>query len=60
MLTVGLGKARDSWPADLVRRAAGTAARSLNGTAEVVSTLAGLPGEPDEDVVAAAVEGLLL
>ncbi|MGB3283714.1 leucyl aminopeptidase [Mycolicibacter algericus] len=60
VLTVGLGKARDSWPADVIRRAAGTAARSLNGTAAIVDTLAGLPGVPDEDVVAAGVEGLLL
>jgi leucyl aminopeptidase len=64
VLTVGLGKARDFWPAELIRRAAGTAARSLNGTAVVISTLAGLPGEPgqdrDQDIVSAAVEGLLL
>lgn len=59
VLTVGLGKARDSWPADLIRRAAGTAARSLNGTAAVISTLAGLPGD-SADSVAAGVEGLLL
>ncbi|OBH20098.1 leucyl aminopeptidase [Mycolicibacter terrae] len=60
VLTVGLGKARDAWPAELIRRAAGTAARSLNGTAAVISTLAGLPGEPEQDLVAATVEGLLL
>ena len=57
VLTVGLGKAGDSWPADLIRRAAGTAARSLNGAAAVISTLGRLPGE---GVLAAGVEGLLL
>ncbi|MCV7385234.1 leucyl aminopeptidase [Mycolicibacter longobardus] len=60
VLTVGLGKARDSWPADVIRRAAGTAARSLNGTAVAISALSGLPGPGDEDVVSASVEGLLL
>ncbi|MEO8814924.1 MAG: leucyl aminopeptidase [Mycobacterium sp.] len=57
VLTVGLGKPRDSWPADVIRRAAGTAARSLNGTETVVSALSGLPGD---GVVAAGVEGLIL
>lgn len=57
VLAVGLGKPRDDWPADVIRRAAGTAARSLNGTETVLSTLAGLPGD---GVVAADVEGLLL
>lgn len=60
VLTVGLGKARDAWPAEVIRRAAGAAARSLNGTAEVISALGGLPAEADQDLVAADVEGLLL
>lgn len=53
VVTVGLGKARDSWSADTVRRAAGNAARSLNGTATVISALSGLPGD---GVLAASVE----
>ncbi|MEB3051906.1 leucyl aminopeptidase [Mycolicibacter sp. MYC123] len=57
VLAVGLGKPQDSWPADTVRRAAGSAARSLNGTATVISALGALPGD---GVVAAGVEGLLL
>ncbi|OBA71196.1 leucyl aminopeptidase [Mycobacterium sp. 1554424.7] len=57
VLTIGLGKPRDEWPADTIRRAAGVAARSL-GTAEaVITTLGELPGE---DVCSAAVEGLVL
>jgi leucyl aminopeptidase len=57
VLTIGLGKPRDEWPADTIRRAAGVAARSL-GTAEaVITTLAELPGA---DVAAATVEGLVL
>ncbi len=53
VLTVGLGKDRDEWPAELIRKAAGVAARSLNGTETVVTTLSELD-------VAAAVEGLIL
>ncbi|WP_418002601.1 leucyl aminopeptidase [Mycobacterium sp. PDNC021] len=53
VLAVGLGKDRDEWPADVVRRAAGVAARALNGTETVVTTLSELD-------VAAAVEGLIL
>jgi leucyl aminopeptidase len=53
VLTVGLGKARDEWPQDLIRRAAGAAARSLSGTETVITTLSDLD-------VAAAVEGLIL
>ncbi|WP_046319588.1 leucyl aminopeptidase [Mycobacterium sp. UM_Kg1] len=60
VLTVGLGKARESWPADVVRRAAGTAARSLNGTTAAISALSGLPGQGEDDLVAAGVEGILL
>jgi leucyl aminopeptidase len=57
VLTVGLGKPRDTWPADLVRQAAGTAARSLNGAESAITTLTGLPGD---GVLGAAVEGLVL
>ncbi|MET0450546.1 MAG: leucyl aminopeptidase [Mycobacterium sp.] len=53
VLAVGLGKPRDEWPADVIRRAAGVAARSLNGTETVVTTLSELD-------VAATVEGLIL
>jgi leucyl aminopeptidase len=53
VLAVGLGKGRDSWPADVVRRAAGVAARSLNGTEAVITTLSDLD-------LSAAVEGLIL
>ncbi|HEU4363530.1 MAG TPA: leucyl aminopeptidase [Mycobacterium sp.] len=57
VLAVGLGKPRDEWPADVIRRAAGAAARALNGTEAVISALAGLPGD---GVIAASVEGLIL
>ncbi|HEU4362215.1 MAG TPA: leucyl aminopeptidase [Mycobacterium sp.] len=57
VLAVGLGEPADEWPAESIRRAAGTAARSLNGTETVISTLAGLPGA---GVIAAGVEGLIL
>ena len=53
VLAVGLGKDRDEWPADLIRRAAGVAARSLNGTEAVITTLSDIDLE-------AAVEGLIL
>jgi leucyl aminopeptidase len=53
VLTVGLGKPRDDWPADLIRRAAGSAARALGSAETAVTTLAAL----DLD---AAVEGLIL
>ncbi|OLO98935.1 leucyl aminopeptidase [Mycolicibacterium porcinum] len=53
VLAVGLGKPRDEWPADVIRRAAGTAARSLNGTEKVISTLSDIDLE-------ATVEGLIL
>ena len=53
VLTVGLGKPSDEWPADLIRRAAGTAARALGSAEAAVTTLA----ELDLD---AAVEGLIL
>ncbi|GAT09081.1 leucyl aminopeptidase [Mycolicibacterium novocastrense] len=53
VLAVGLGKSRDGYPADVIRRAAGVAARSLNGTESVLTTLSGVD-------LAAAVEGLIL
>ncbi|MCV7225037.1 leucyl aminopeptidase [Mycolicibacterium komossense] len=53
VLAVGLGKARDEYPADVVRRAAGVAARSLSGTETVITTLSELD-------LAATIEGLIL
>ncbi|HEY5842628.1 MAG TPA: leucyl aminopeptidase [Mycobacterium sp.] len=53
VLAVGLGKPRDAWPAEVIRKAAGVAARSLNGTETVITTLTELDLE-------AAVEGLIL
>jgi leucyl aminopeptidase len=53
VLAVGLGKPRDEWPSDLIRKASGVAARSLNGTESVITTLSDLDLE-------AAVEGLIL
>jgi leucyl aminopeptidase len=53
VLAVGLGKPRDEWPADVIRRAAGVAARSLDGTEAVITTLSELDLE-------ATVEGLIL
>jgi len=53
VLAVGLGKDRDEWPADVIRRAAGAAARSLNGTEAVFTTLSDLD-------LSAAIEGLIL
>jgi leucyl aminopeptidase len=53
VLAVGLGKDRDSWPADVIRRAAGAAARSLNGTEAVITTMSDLD-------LNAAIEGLIL
>jgi leucyl aminopeptidase len=53
VLTVGLGKPRDEWPADVIRRGAGSAARALSSAETAVTTLAAL----DLD---AAVEGLIL
>ncbi len=53
VLAIGLGKARDEWPADVIRRAAGVAARALSGTETVVTTLSDLDLE-------ATVEGLIL
>jgi leucyl aminopeptidase len=53
VLAVGLGKDRDEWPADVIRRAAGVAARSLNGTETVITPLSDLD-------LSAAIEGLIL
>jgi leucyl aminopeptidase len=53
VLTVGLGSARDDWPADKIRRAAGVAARSLDKVEAVVTTLSAVD-------LGAAVEGLIL
>ena len=53
VLAVGLGKSRDEWPAETIRRAAGAAARSLSGVESVLTTLSALNLE-------AAVEGLIL
>jgi len=53
VLAVGLGDPRVGWPADVIRRAAGNAARSLDKVGAVVTTLSAIDLE-------AAVEGLLL
>jgi leucyl aminopeptidase len=53
VLTIGLGKPRDEWSADVIRRAAGVAARSLSGVEAVVTTLSELDLE-------ATIEGLIL
>ena len=53
VLTVGLGAPRDEWPAEVIRRAAGAAARSLSGVEAVITTLSELH-------LGAAVEGLIL
>jgi leucyl aminopeptidase len=57
VLTVGVGKQRDEFPADLVRRAAGTAGRTLGAAEAAITTLGALPGS---GVLDAAVEGLVL
>ncbi|OBK17251.1 leucyl aminopeptidase [Mycobacterium asiaticum] len=57
VLTVGLGKSRYEWPADVVRRAAGVAARSLGSTEAVITTMGELPGE---GIIEAVTEGLVL
>ena len=53
VLTVGLGAPRDEWPAEVIRRASGVAARTLTGVSSVITTLGELH-------LAAAVEGLIL
>ncbi|MGA7468969.1 M17 family peptidase N-terminal domain-containing protein, partial [Mycobacterium sp.] len=57
VLTVGLGTPRDEWPADTIRRAAGSAARALGGAEAAITTLAAMPGP---GLLEAAVEGLIL
>ena len=53
VLAIGLGKTRDEWPTDVIRRAAGVAARSLSDTETVVTTLSELDMQ-------GSVEGLIL
>ncbi len=53
VVAVGLGKDRSDWPADAIRRAAGVAARSLNGVEAVITTLSDID-------LGAAIEGLIL
>jgi leucyl aminopeptidase len=53
VLTVGLGEPRDDWPADVIRRAAGVAARALERVEAVITTLSAVDME-------AAIEGLIL
>ncbi|AKK28403.1 leucyl aminopeptidase [Mycobacterium sp. EPa45] len=53
VLAVGLGAPRDEWSADVIRRAAGVAARSLSGVETVITTMTELHLE-------AAIEGLIL
>ncbi|QZT65337.1 leucyl aminopeptidase [Mycolicibacterium austroafricanum] len=53
VLAVGLGKSRDDWSAETIRRAAGAAARSLSGVEHVITTLSDLN-------LAATIEGLIL
>ncbi|MBX7431628.1 leucyl aminopeptidase [Mycobacterium sp. Y57] len=53
VLAVGLGKDRDTWPADTIRRAAGVAARSLSGVETVITTMSDIDLE-------ATVEGLMM
>ncbi|MCH9642169.1 MAG: leucyl aminopeptidase [Actinomycetia bacterium] len=53
VLAVGLGKCRDEWPAEMIRRAAGAAARSLSGVETAFTTLSDINLE-------ATIEGLIL
>jgi leucyl aminopeptidase len=53
VMTIGLGAERDEWPADVIRRASGVAARSLDKAESVVTLLSALDLE-------AAVEGLIM
>ncbi|HEX7826032.1 MAG TPA: M17 family peptidase N-terminal domain-containing protein, partial [Mycobacterium sp.] len=53
VLTIGLGKSADEWSSDVIRRAAGVAARSLSGTESVITTLSELD-------LSATIEGLIL
>ncbi|AKS33591.1 leucyl aminopeptidase [Mycolicibacterium goodii] len=56
VLAVGLGKDRDEWPADVIRRAAGNAARALDKVSTVITTLSA----SGPQALAATVEGLIL
>ena len=53
VLAVGLGAPRDEWPAEVIRRASGSAARALTGVGSIITALAELHLD-------AAVEGLIL
>jgi leucyl aminopeptidase len=53
VLAIGLGKSADEWSSDVIRKAAGVAARSLSGTEAVITTLSELDLE-------ATIEGLIL
>ncbi|MDY6999386.1 MAG: leucyl aminopeptidase [Actinomycetota bacterium] len=53
VLAVGLGRERDQWPTETIRRAAGVAARSLSGVETVITTLSDIDLE-------ASIEGLIL
>ncbi len=53
VLTIGLGKRRDEWRADVIRRAAGAAARALGSAEAAITTLTALD-------LQAALEGLIL
>ncbi|MBU3750725.1 MAG: leucyl aminopeptidase, partial [Mycobacterium sp.] len=53
VLAVGLGAPRDDWPAEVIRRASGSAARALSGVNSVITLLSELH-------LGAAVEGLIL
>ena len=53
VLAVGLGAPRDEWPAEVIRRASGSAARALGGVGSVITLLSELH-------LGAAVEGLIL
>ena len=56
VLAVGLGAARDEWPAEAIRRAAGTAVRALDKVEAVVTSLSATSASALE----AAIEGLIL
>ena len=56
VLTVGLGKPADEWSAEVIRRAAGSAARSLDKVSTVVTSLSAL----SDSALEAAIEGLIL
>jgi len=53
VLAVGLGAPREHWPAEVIRRAAGVAARSLGGVGSVITALTELH-------LSAAIEGSIL